>query len=132
MIVLRWIAFLPAATIVVVIAQLVFGMIAESIASIASSGATWFRYVVWWISVPFVFGCGGVIAVAVYMPFGKLCPNPKIGSTIFLTLFIFCEAIAFHGSVSEMTWPVLVIRLYADLVILCGVGAAIYGDQPGG
>ncbi len=111
MIILRWIAFLPAAAVLVATAQLITGLVAESMA--------------WWISMPLVVIFGVLIAIAANIPCGMICPTPKIGSTIFLTLFILLESVAFLGSVKEMTWPVLVIRLYTDVVIVVGaIGAA--------
>ena len=116
MIILRWVAFLPAAAVLVAIAQLITGIIAESMA--------------WWISMPLVLFFGVIIFAAAMIPCGMICPTPKIGLTIFLTLFIPLEAIALFGSASEMTWPVLIIRLYTDIAVAFGaIGAATQEDQ---
>ena len=115
MIVIRWIAFLPTAAAFVAIAQFITTNIAES--------------AVWWASIPLVLFFGVLIAGATYIPCGVMCPTPKIGSTIFLGLFILLELIALFGSVSQMTWLVLIIRLYTDILVVLGaVGSAIQDD----
>lgn len=116
MIIFRWILFLPAAALLFALAQSTTGIIAESLA--------------WWISMPLVLIFGVLIAISAYIPCGMICPNPKTGSTIVLTLFIFLEGITFISSFKEMTWPTLLIRLYTDVVLVFGtIGAATQENQ---
>jgi hypothetical protein len=114
--VLRWIVFLPYAMVAIAIAQTITGVVAESLS--------------WWFSIPLVLFFNVGIFAAVYHPCGVVCPMPKVGSTIVVTLFLLLEPMAFIGSLDEMAWPEVVIRLNVDiLIVVSAIGVAIIAGQ---
>jgi hypothetical protein len=81
MLILRWIFFFPALLLVTVAVQTIGGIVGEQ--------EPWWI----WFFVYATFGWGAS-AWAVFMA-SRICPNPKIGSYMFLGLFITAELIAY-------------------------------------
>ncbi len=103
--IIRWISFLPVALVVICVAQLLTGAIADKFS--------------WFWGVPLLFFSGGLIAVGSGASV-SIAPTPKIGAAIVLTLFLLLEVIALFTSVSRMSTAGFVIRLYTDVVIVLG------------
>ena len=113
---LRWIAFLPSAAVVITVAHIATGLAAKNLA--------------WWIAAPLVLFFGGAIAVFV----GRTCkiaPDPRIGGGVVLALFLCLEAGSLFMSFSGSTVLEIIIRLYTDTVIAVGCIVAIKADRKG-
>lgn len=103
--VLRWIVFLPVGAFLVALAQLVVGLVAER--------ATF------WIAAPLILFFGAVIAMAAMLPC-RIAPDPKVGATIFLTLFVLLELFALASFLPNAPAFPAIARLYADVVLVIG------------
>ena len=112
--VLRWVAFLPAAAIVIAIAQVSTGLAAQHLA--------------WWIAAPLVLFFGGAIAVFVAQAC-QIAPDPRVGAGAVLALFLLLEGVALFGSFGQLSTLKLVTRLYTDLVVVIGCVVAIRAER---
>ena len=81
MVFLRWVFFFPALLLVTAAVQTIGGIVGEQ-------GPWWI-----WFFVYAAFGWGAS-AWVVFMA-SRICPNPKIGSYMFLGLFIVAELIGY-------------------------------------
>jgi hypothetical protein len=108
---LRWLAFLPVGAVLIAVAQ----------------WAT-VTHFAWWISAPLIIFFGAVIAGAGYLP-ATIAPNPVIGCTILLTLFLLFEGIALASSFSAMALYPMMMRIYADATIVLGAVFAAKLDK---
>ena len=112
--VLRWIAFLPAAAVVIVVAQVATGLAAQHLA--------------WWTAAPLVLFFGGAIAVFVAQAC-QIAPDPRVSAGAVLALFLFFEAVSLIGSFDRLSMFETIIRIYTDLVIVIGCWIAIKADR---
>lgn len=111
---LRWLSFLPAAAIVIAIAQVATGLAAQ--------------HLTWWIAAPLILFFGGGIAVSVAQAC-HIAPDPRVSAGAVLALFILLEAVSLFNSFSQLPVFELVVRLYTDLVVVIGCLVAIKNDR---
>jgi hypothetical protein len=111
---LRWLAFLPVGAVLIAVAQW--------------ATVTTATHFAWWISAPLIIFFGAVIAGAGYLP-ATIAPNPVIGCTILLTLFLLFEGIALASSFSAMALYPMMMRIYADATIVLGAVFAAKLDK---
>lgn len=102
---LRWLVFLPVAAVLIAIAQVATGLLAEKLP--------------WWIALPIVLFLGVIVAIAGMLP-SNIAPDPKIGGGVIAALFVLLEIFALAGSLPGMAWPEIVIRIYTDIAIVGG------------
>jgi hypothetical protein len=62
---------------------------------------------------------GIIVALAGMIP-ANIAPNPKVGGSIIAVLFIFLEAFSLIGSIPDMTWPEIIIRIYTAIAVVAG------------
>jgi len=111
---LRWLAFLPVGAVLIAVAQW--------------ATVTTAMHFAWWISAPLIIFFGAVIAGAGYLP-ATVAPNPAIGCTILLTLFLLFEAIALASTFSTTELYPMMMRIYADATIVLGAVFAAKFDE---
>ena len=104
MLILRWILFLPALLLVTAVVQLIGGVVGEQ-------GP-------WWIWFFVYASFGWYASAAVVFKTSLICPKPKIGSLMFLGVFIVAELIGYSKGFS--TRPALenIIRGGIDLGVI--------------
>jgi len=109
---LRWIAFLPVGALLIALAQLAVAFVAERAP--------------FWTAAPVILFFGAIIAMAAIVPC-QIAPDPKIGATILLTLFVFLELVALASFLPKAPVFPAVARLYADVVLVIGgfIGGSI-------
>jgi hypothetical protein len=105
MTILRWLVFLPIGFITIAITQFLTGFMAE--------------LAPWWISVPLVLFFGVILTIATIIPV-NIAPNPKIGSTVVLTLFVLFELIALFDQFGDMNGAERTVRVLTDIYLCIG------------
>ena len=111
---LRWLTFLPVGGVLIAVAQLATATAAANLA--------------WWISAPLIIFFGAVIAGAGFLP-ARIAPNPMVGCTILLTLFLLFECIALVSAFSETALYPMIMRIYTDITIVLGAVIATRFDK---
>lgn len=111
---LRWVAFLPVGAVLVAVAQW--------------ATATAVAHLSWWISAPLIIFFGAIIAGAGFLP-TRIAPNPILGCTILLTLFLLFECIALVSAFSATALYPMMMRLYTDITIVVGAVFAANFDK---
>lgn len=113
--VLRWMIFLPVGASLIALAQLVVAFVAER--------------VVFWVAAPVILFFGAVIAMASIAPC-RIAPDPKVGATILITLFVLFELFALASFVPKASLFPTIARLYADVVLVVGgfIGGSMQPD----
>jgi hypothetical protein len=113
---LRWIVFLPAAAVLIALAQFATVTAAESFS--------------WWVSAPLIIFFGALIAFAGLLP-TQIAPNPRLAAIILIVLFVALEVASLVAAFPEAETYPFIMRIYADTVVVCGaVAGGFYVERP--
>jgi hypothetical protein len=116
MVVPRWISFFPVLLIVTAIVQAIGGLVGEQ-------GP-------WWIWFFVYAGFGWYVSAWVVFMASRICPNPKIGSYMFLGLFVVTELIGFTKGFSARPALENIIRGGIDVGVIGALGVS--ANMPAG
>ena len=103
--ILRWLFFLPIGFVLMGIAQFAVGFVAERTS--------------FWVGAPLILFFGVLIVAASMIPC-RIAPNPKVGATILLTLFVLFELLSLYSFLPSAHLFPAVARLYADVALVLG------------